>query len=122
MAASVKSRYGTAPLHPDAVVENASAKMSGECLGVCLGLQAEGHSIQDPVILAAGLTVTDSRYLQLLSARWIESLEEVSDLSSGEPIDALQDFQWNLGSDTKIDYLRLYAGQMDIKGQITVNP
>ena len=91
-----------------------------------MGLQfypsVDGTIAQRPVIFSAQLSAVDGSCLQLLAPRWIDDLEDTGAPRKGETIDALQNFQWNLGSDVKIEQLKIEHGQVTLKGQITVNP
>ena len=122
LEAEIEARYGSLPLHSDVRLHNAQICLSDQCLGLSFYPQADGQTASRPVILATGLTVTEGNQLQLESPRWLKALADVADVTAGEPIAALQSFQWNLGSDTQLSQLTLQPGQLLCSGQITVNP
>jgi len=120
---SVEARYGSLPMHAEITVSEASARLKGNRLGLSFYPQApDCKRAKQPVILATGLTAAGGNCLQLLSPQWIENLADVDDVTKGEPVEALQDFQWNLGSDTAIELLLVQSEHLIFAGQIMVNP
>ena len=122
MASSIKSRYGLASSDAEVTLESAQARLEGERLGLLFYPCVAGTCAEQPIILAAGLRIVDGNCLQLIAPQWIDSLEDTADITKGESIEALQGFQWDLGSDTQIERLQVQANQIVFEGQLTVNP
>ncbi|MEM6452595.1 MAG: DUF2993 domain-containing protein [Cyanobacteria bacterium P01_D01_bin.105] len=122
IASSVEAQYGPLPLSSEMVVEAAQVKLKGDRLGLRFYPCINETRGEQPVTLGTGLVAVNGNCLQLIAPRWIADLADVDNLDKGQSIEALHNFQWNLGSDTEIDHLGLKAESMIFKGQIMVNP
>lgn len=122
IASSVEAQYGAMSFSPEVVVDTAQAKLTGERLGLSFYPCCQGVRAQQPVILGTGLRAINGNCLQLLNPRWIEDLADVDSLDKGSAVEALDGFQWDLGSDTEIDHLSIQSERMAFKGQLMVNP
>ncbi len=118
----IEARYGSLPLHRDVMLHNAQMYLGDQCLGLSFYPQAGGQTALHPVVLATELAVAEGNQLRLESPRWLKTLADVTDTSTGEAIVALQGFQWNLGSDTQLSRLILQPERLLCSGQIIVNP
>lgn len=122
LAQLIETRYGQIPLQPDVILRSPKIRLGNQCLGLSFYPRAQGQTAEQKVILGTGLSIFAGNQLQLNTPRWLEHLDDLSDPSEGQSIDALQGFQWNLGSDTQLSQLALQTGQLVCNGQIMVNP
>ncbi|MGB3300347.1 MAG: DUF2993 domain-containing protein [Phormidesmis sp.] len=118
----IENRYGPLPLRSDVILHNPQICLGRQCLGLSFYPQADGQTALHPVVLATELGVTQGNQLQLTAPRWLKTLTDVENSSAGEPIAALQGFQWNLGPDTQLSQLVLKPERLLCSGQIMVNP
>lgn len=119
--AAVQARYGALSLSRDVRLDAVQAKLTGDRIGLCFYPSTQVDRLEKPVVFESGLKVVEGNLLQLVLPQWIESLSDVGS-SDGIPIEALQGFQWNLGSDVEIDQLAIENEQIVFNGKIWVNP
>lgn len=122
LAQQVQTRYGSAATAQDMTLYSAEIRLGEQRLGLRFFPKVDEQQAKQPVILGTGLSIISGSILQLDSPHWLPSLESLSDMSQGEPIAELQDFRWNLGSDTRLSDLVLRPEVLLCKGQISVNP
>ena len=122
LAEEIQSRYGRLPLEPDVVLHDLSVALGDACLGLSFypGNQSETATV--PVVLSANLSIVSGHILRISSARWLSRLSEMSDLTEGTAIQALEGFEWDLGKDTQISQLVLHPDRLLCVGQIQVRP
>ncbi len=119
---AVETRYGRLPLHLDVVLHNAQIRLGHQRLGLSFYPQVGSQQSSSPVILGTGLSLIEGHRLQLESPRWLQTLDDVTEPSQGEPIVSLQGFQWNLGTDTQLSELVVQPDLLRCNGQLMVNP
>ncbi len=122
LAQTVQSRYGPLSIHQDMTLSSAKIRLGDQRLGLSFYPKVDDQQVDQPVMLGTGLSVISGNCLQLDSPHWLPSLASLNEMSECEPIDELQDFQWDLGSDTQLSDLVLQAEALLCKGQIIVNP
>ncbi len=122
LAQSIEARYGRLPLQKDTTLHSPKMQLGNQCLGLSFYPRAQGQTAKKRVIIGTELLMAAGNQLQLNNPRWLETLTDLFDLNKGQSIEALQGFQWNLGSDTQLSQLTLQTGQLVCSGQIMVNP
>ena len=122
LAQEIESRYGQLPLQSDMRLHNPQVALAHRQLGLSFYPQTPRQTSDMPVILGAEMAIASGRLLQILSARWLETLSELSDPTEGIAIRSLEGFQWDLGKDTQIDQLVLQPDYLLCRGQLQVNP
>ncbi|MGB7248525.1 MAG: DUF2993 domain-containing protein [Phormidesmis sp.] len=122
IAEAVNARYGPLSLHPELTLHDPRIRLADQRIGLSFYPCAQGDTADGPVILGTGLSVLSGHQLQLTSPRWLDHLESIGDERQGQPVAALDGFQWNLGRDTQLTQLALTPDQLLCRGQIAVNP
>ena len=122
IAEAVNARYGPLSLHPELTLHDPRIRLADQRIGLSFYPYAQGNTADVPVILETGLSVLSGHQLQLTSPRWLDHLESIGGERQGQPIAALDGFQWNLGRDTQLTQLALTPDQLLCRGQIAVNP
>ena len=121
-AQTIETRYGQLPTQENVTLRSPQMRLSNQRLGISFYPRVQDKTAEQRVVLGTGLSISEGNRLQLNDPRWLETLADLSDLSKGQPIDELQEFQWDLGSDTQLTQLVLQTGQLLCSGQIMVNP
>ncbi len=122
LAESIEARYGALPVQSNVVWHDGQIQLGDGRLGLSFYPQVAAQTGASPVILGTGLRVIGGNRLQLENPRWLERLADVTNPEKGEPIELLQGFQWDLGSDTQLSELTVSPEKLVCAGQLRVNP
>jgi len=121
-AQAVEARYGVRSLQPDTRLHQSAIGLGDRCLALSFYPQSQGKIDQQPISIGTELAVVSGHFLKLVSPCWLDDMSMLSDLSQGEPIEALSDFRLDLGEDTQITQLTLQPTQLTCMGQVMVRP
>lgn len=119
---AVNNQYGLLPLADEAKLHQPQIRLGAGCLGLSFYPMTPAETGERPVILGVELSVVSGHILQLSSARWLSHLDELSQRDKGTPVDALEEFHWDLGRDVQLSLLKLQPSQLLCSGEIMVNP
>ena len=122
VADAVRDRYGALPLATNMTLARPTVQTGSQCLALRFYPETSTDTAEHPVIFSSVLSVIDGRFLKLTDPRWLESLDQLSQPTAGDPIESLEGYQWNLGRDTQLSQLVIQPSQLLCKGEITVLP
>jgi len=122
VAESVQARYGPLPLHAEVSLSRPRIQLGEGFLCLSFYPATPTETAERPVILKTALVIASGHILRLSSARWLDLSDAPEQETAGDPISALEGFQWDLGADTELTQLVLQASQLSCAGQIMVKP
>ncbi|MEM8805408.1 MAG: DUF2993 domain-containing protein [Cyanobacteria bacterium P01_G01_bin.38] len=112
---------------PSAQVTQLAERRSVVCIGdqsltLSLSVRERLESSPDqqyqPIMLRAGVSLESGRLLRLHQPQWLMALGD----SRGYRSQALDGFQWDLGSETRLQTLVIETGMLHCEGAVVVNP
>ncbi|MEM9903835.1 MAG: DUF2993 domain-containing protein [Cyanobacteria bacterium P01_D01_bin.44] len=81
-------------------------------------LESSPDKQYQPIVLRAGVSLESGRLLRLHQPQWLMALGD----SRGYRSQALDGFQWDLGSETRLQTLVIETGMLRCEGTVVVNP
>ena len=122
LAEEIQNRYGTLPLSSDVVVRDLAIALGEGSVGLSFYPQSRGEVGSEPIAIGAKLALVSGRFLQLSAAKWLSQLADLNELDKGVAIQALEGFEWDIGTDTQLSRLILNPDRLLCAGQIQVRP
>ncbi|MEM9162007.1 MAG: LmeA family phospholipid-binding protein, partial [Cyanobacteria bacterium P01_F01_bin.4] len=81
-------------------------------------LEPSSDQPNQSIVLRAGVSLESGRLLRLHQPQWLMALDD----SHGYLSQALDGFQWDLGSETRLQTLAIETGMLRCEGAVVVNP
>lgn len=127
---SVNERYGNRSLQADTWLHRPQITLGEDCLALSFypcsqnrdGQEQNSQQQDEQLIILGTRLAVSGQFLNLISPCWLDDVSMLTDIRQGELIEALSDFCWDLGKDTRLSQLEIQPTQLICAGQVMVNP